>query len=149
MGDGPLRKDLEDQVESLGIRSRVCIVRTSADIQAEYQSASIFALASLSEGLPMVLLEAQACGLPTVAFDCATGPGEIILDKKTGYLVRVRDIIGFSEKLALLMDDSSRRTEMGGEARLNSDRYSEERICTQWQSLLEDRVSFKIHQSVL
>ncbi len=52
-----------------------------------YRQASFFCMSSRFEGLPMVLLEAQSYSLPIVAFDCDTGPAEIIQDNVNGKLV--------------------------------------------------------------
>ena len=78
IGDGPLKAEIERIAEKKGLSNRLTIFPASNNIEKEYLEASIFLMTSRSEGLPMVLLEAQACGLPIIAFDCETGPAEII-----------------------------------------------------------------------
>ncbi|MEI7423470.1 MAG: glycosyltransferase family 4 protein [Prolixibacteraceae bacterium] len=78
IGDGPLKAEIERIAEKKGLSDRFTIFPASNNIEKEYLEASIFLMTSRSEGLPMVLLEAQACGLPIIAFDCETGPAEII-----------------------------------------------------------------------
>ncbi len=73
VGHGPLHGRLVAQAERLGLGGRVELPGLAQDIEAELRGASVFALSSIHEGLPMALAEAMACGLPSVAFDCAPG----------------------------------------------------------------------------
>ena len=81
-------------------------------IEAHYREAAVFALSSRYEGMPIVLLEAQALGVPAVAFDCPTGPGEI-LTPDTGRLVPVGDVQALAESLIELLSSSELRAQMG------------------------------------
>ena len=107
------------------------------DMVAAYQEGSIFVMTSRYEGFPLVLIEAMACGLPCVAFDCATGPKEIIEDGKTGYLIPYNDDKMFIEKLTYLMQHPEVRRSMGEEARRSVRKFSAESVMKKWKEFYE------------
>jgi glycosyltransferase involved in cell wall biosynthesis len=81
----------------------------TSEISEEYQSASIFAMTSLYEGLPNALMEALAFGLPSIAFNCNYGPSDLIKDGINGFLIDEHEIDEFVEKLNLLTGDADLR----------------------------------------
>ena len=95
-------------------------------------------MSSRYEGLPMVLLEAQAAGLPIVSFDCKCGPKDVIENGVDGFLVEDGDIEQLAQKLVVLMQDANLRKQMGSAAYAHSERYSEERIMKQWTDLFDE-----------
>lgn len=105
------------------------------DIVKAYLEGSILVMTSKFEGLPMVLIEAQTCGLPIVAFDCPYGPKDIIADGKTGYLIPYDDDQMFIDKLSRLMDDEKLRIKMGTEAKRASMRYQPAQVMSMWLKL--------------
>ena len=110
----------------------------SEDMKQEYLDSSIFALSSRYEGLPMVLLEAQAAGLPIVSFTCKCGPRDVVTDGVDGILVEEGDVRGLAKALKRLMDDRELRRKMGEAAYKASDRFDEEMIMRQWLQLFEE-----------
>jgi glycosyltransferase involved in cell wall biosynthesis len=110
----------------------------SEDMKQEYLDSSIFALSSRYEGLPMVLLEAQAAGLPIVSFTCKCGPRDVVTDGVDGILVEEGDVRGLAKALKRLMDDRELRRKMGEAAYKASDRFDEEKIMRQWLQLFEE-----------
>lgn len=138
VGDGELRPELKMLACKLGVYGSIEFGYAKGDIREVYRNASILALSSLYEGLPMVLLEAQAAGLPIVAFDCKCGPSDIVSDGINGYLVRQGDIDALSERLSSLMKDTKLRKAMGAEAYAASDRFEEEKIMNIWTALFEE-----------
>lgn len=140
VGDGEDRELLQNQIESLGISDRVILGRAEKDMKSIYSEASILALSSRYEGLPMVLLEAQAAGLPIVSFKCKCGPLDVIADGEDGFLVEEGNIENLAEKLLKLIKDESLRKEMGKAAFENSARYSEQRVMCQWVQLFDEVV---------
>jgi glycosyltransferase involved in cell wall biosynthesis len=116
LGDGPLREELETQIQDVGLEERVLMPGTVEDVDAWLAKASIFAFSSISEGFPNSLVEAMAAGLPCISFDCDAGPRDIIKDGINGYLVAVRDINNFTHKLNLLVNNKELRTELGNNA---------------------------------
>src|SRR5690606_30072639 len=77
-GQGPLKGDLEKMIVQLRLQGVVSLCEPVQNIEKEYLQSSILAMTSRYEGLPMALLEGQACGLPLVSFDCKCGPKDII-----------------------------------------------------------------------
>lgn len=95
-------------------------------------------MTSRFEGLPMVLLEAQSYGLPIVAFDCDTGPAEIIDHNINGLLVEPGNINGLINSLLELINLSNIEYEkMSSNAVKNSVRYSVNPIVKQWLSIIK------------
>lgn len=135
IGDGPLRPALEQQVKALRLTGSIRLLKPVEDIQSVYLNASVAVMTSRYEGLPMVLLEAQACGLPVVAFACQCGPRDVIHDGEDGFLVEQRDEACFAQRLLQLMRDEDLRRRMGERAAANSEAFSEERVMKQWKRL--------------
>lgn len=138
VGDGELRKELQMQIEGLNLRDKIILGKAETDMLSVYQSASVLAMSSRYEGLPMVLLEAQAVGLPIVSFACKCGPKDVIEDGVDGFLVEEGDVDALAEKLLQLMKDEKMRKRMGASAFARSERYAEERIMKQWTDLFDD-----------
>jgi glycosyltransferase involved in cell wall biosynthesis len=101
----------------------------------ELASASVFAFTSRREGFPMVLLEAMAVGLPTVAYDCPTGPSDILTDGRDGYVIPNGRTRLFVEALGGLMEDEERRRRFSAAALESVDRYRIDAIGARWESL--------------
>lgn len=137
LGDGELRPEMERKAQDSGLQDSIVFGRATTDIKTIYRNASILALSSRYEGLPMVLLEAQAAGLPIVSFSCKCGPKDVIRDGKNGYLVEEGDVQGLAEKLLVLIKDERLRKEMGRQAFEDSKRYDEELIMQQWLKVFE------------
>ncbi len=105
-----------------------------------YQSASIYAMTSRYEGLPMVLIEAQHMGLPIVSFACPCGPKDVIHSGEDGYLISQGDDEGFLTALRRLMDSETERVRMGANARKASARYDVDAVMGQWLDLFSSLV---------
>lgn len=111
VGDGPLRPELETLITELELETKVKLLgwQTEDGVRAQYAAASIFVLPSVTasngdqEGLGLVLLEAQAMGLPVVASH-HNGFPEAIIDGETGFLVPERDVTALAEKLLYLAE---------------------------------------------
>lgn len=138
LGEGFLKLDIENLAKQKGISDRVTIASATDQMINEYLAASIFLMTSRLEGLPMVLLEAQACGLPIVAFDCETGPTEIIHQGEDGYLVPLYNYNEMSNRLLELAADFDQRKKFGFQARVNVTRFLPENIFPQWDELFKE-----------
>lgn len=132
IGDGEERPLLEQRIRSYGLERQVTLTRSTQEIGKVYQEASILASSSRYEGLPMVLLEAQAFGLPIVAFQCKCGPKDIVSDGMNGYLVPEGDTAGMAQRLEILMKDEALRKRMGLKAKESALRFNEEVIMKKW-----------------
>ncbi len=116
-GIGELRESLGARAAKLGVADRITwLGKVSHDDVGWVMSAGdVFVLPSLSEGLPTVVCEAMACGLPVVA-TAVDGTPEIVDDPATGLLVQPNDPNGLAEALGRLLDDADLRAAMGVEA---------------------------------
>ena len=123
-GDGPLRERLEDLRDRHGLAGIVEFLgeRAGDEIVRAFSRADIFALTPYvtadgdRDGVPNVLVEAMACGLPVVATRTGGVP-EIVRDGHNGLLVKPRDVPGIAAALATLLTDPRRRRVMGRAAR--------------------------------
>lgn len=140
-GDGELRASLEAQARRLGVSGSVRFAGNVQDIASYYADASIVALTSHYEGLPMVLLESQAFGVPAVSFDCPCGPSEVIRDGENGRFVPEGDVCGFADALVQLMRNRGERVRMGLNALHDASRWDIETIMPQWIRLFEETLS--------
>jgi glycosyltransferase involved in cell wall biosynthesis len=87
LGEGDQRQSLEAEVAKLGLQERVALPGFSSNPYAWMARCDVFAMSSLWEGLPTVLIEALSLGANIVATDCPHGPSEILLDGRLGRLV--------------------------------------------------------------
>jgi len=142
-GDGALRPELEQQVNRLGLSSSVTLAKPTHQMKEVYQSASIYAMTSRYEGLPMVLIEAQHMGLPIVSFACPCGPKDVLHPDEDGYLISQGDDEGFLAALRQLMDSEAERVRMGTNARKASARYEVDAVMGQWLDLFSSLVPNK------
>lgn len=135
LGSGEDDAALRQQAAELGL-TRCVISGPTDDIEAEFRAAGLYALSSRHEGLPMVLMESLAYGVPAVAFDCPTGPGDL-LAPGGGLLVPPGEIGAFARALQRLMADAPLRRQMSAEAFEHSRRYDADHIASEWVRLLE------------
>jgi len=134
-GHGPSRKALEAQVAQARLTDRVLLPGLAEDIEHELRSASVFALSSIHEGLPMALAEAMACGVPAVAFDCAPGVREIVTDGVDGIVVPPRNVAALADGLRRLMGDEDLRRRYGAAARENVRKFAPDAVLGQWEDV--------------
>ena len=135
IGDGPLRETITDIINCKKLTDRVSIIPFSKTIIEEYLKVSIYLMTSRTEGLPMVLLEAQACGLPIIAFNCETGPADIINNGNDGYLINLYDINKMVSHLTELCTDFEKRKEFGMNARKNVRKFLPDQVFGKWEDL--------------
>lgn len=120
LGDGILKETLMLKAKELGIEDRVIFVGATKNVDEWLCRASIFAFTSLSEGFPNALAEGMSASLACVSFNCVTGPSDLIQDGINGYLVGVRDVSTFANKLDILIKSDSLRERLGGNAKVST-----------------------------
>jgi glycosyltransferase involved in cell wall biosynthesis len=135
VGSGPMNKKIASRVKKAGLEDCVEILSPTELIIEQYLQSSIYLLTSRSEGLPMVLLEAQACGLPIVSFNIETGPSDIITNNKNGYLIDCFNVDIMTEKVAMLCSDIDKRREFGTHGRESIIKFLPEVIDVKWETL--------------
>ena len=141
-GSGPREQELRTLARSLGV-DRIChFVDPAVDRRFSVYdlvgASDIFVLPSLSEGIPMALLEAMASGLPVVSFDCPNGPADLVRQGANGVLVPAGDVGGLADALCPVMADPGRRARMGEAARATAREYDIGRISHRWETLFDE-----------
>lgn len=134
-GQGEWKDSLQKYIDDNGMSDSVHLMGTTNDIAAEFTSSSVIAMSSRYEGLPMVLIEAMACGLPAVSFACKCGPRDIIEDGRNGLLVADGDTSALADALIRIMRDDDMRRRMSAEAVKVREKYDEKAIMDRWISL--------------
>lgn len=137
-GQGPLKQQLQAQIRALALEQQISLHAPVKNILDEYMRSSLLLMTSRYEGLPMALLEAQACGLPMVSYACKCGPRDIITSGKNGFLITEGDQMDFADKACLLMRDQQRRKSMGQAARAMAVHFNEHEVMQQWLALFDD-----------
>jgi glycosyltransferase involved in cell wall biosynthesis len=115
VGDGPMRDEVESALDASGLTDNVMLLGVRDDVPDLLRAMDVFVLTSLWEGLPRVVLQALATGLPVVAYDTA-GIEEAVQADVNGYLVRPGDVRGMVEKLESVIDDPALRSRLGAAA---------------------------------
>lgn len=139
VGDGEDKTMLEQLRKQLNIEASTELVPKTNNIAAHYQDAAFFVMSSRFEGLPLVLIEAQAYGLPIVSFDCDTGPGEIVKHGETGWLCEMGNVSALSEKIinaASCFNDKKCYKEFSGSSVESMKRFSVHEIMDKWLGFL-------------
>ena len=138
VGDGDLRRTLEDQVAELGLDRQVRFQGAEADPIPLYAAFDLVVQASRSEGLPNAILEAAAAGRPIVATD-AGGTNEIIVDGHSGLLVPIDNEAALAAAMRRAIEDSGLRESMGAAAQAHVRRaFGMDRFVQEFSALYEE-----------
>ena len=137
-GHGQLKKVLEQQIHDLGLQDLVKLKAPVSNISSVYLDSSVLLMTSRYEGLPMVLLEAQAHGLPLIAYACRCGPADVIVDNVNGFLIPEGEEQLFVKRTIEIMQDQNKRLEMGRQSKALSVRFDETRVMNKWIDLFNE-----------
>lgn len=135
-GDGPLWKDILCQVKGAGL-DNLHLPGQVEDLDKRYPQYGLFVLTSYHEGLPMVLLEAQANGLPIVSFDCITGPQEIVKDQINGYLIAPFEVEEMARAICRLIESADLRVSFSQHAKDDLKKFSMGSVMARWEDLFD------------
>jgi glycosyltransferase involved in cell wall biosynthesis len=130
-------QELELKAKQLEIEKTITFFEPVKNIEAIYLQSSIYVMSSRFEGFGMVLIEAMACGVPCVSFDCPYGPSDIISHNEDGYIVKNYDTEQLSKQIKNLIENEFLRKEFGAKARENVKRFSAEIVVNKWHSLFK------------
>ena len=137
-GDGPLRAECEQLIQSLGLEGVVFLLGYRSDIPAILSILNLTVMSSLWEGLPIAFLEAMAAGKPVVAND-VDGARDVVIDGETGYLVPPHQPPAMAERILTLLNDDELCEAMGLVGQERSGFFSIERMVGALESLYRDR----------
>ena len=126
--ENALKKQIEDNKLDNIVMEGFC-----QNIDEYYKKAKIFVMTSIFEGFPMVLVESQTYGLPIVSYDCLTGPSEIIIDNKNGFLIPMNDRSLFKDKLIKLLNNKELRDIFSISAFNDCNRFKIDNIVKKWE----------------
>ncbi len=134
-GDGPEYDGLAEAAKRLHIENNVCFNGRAKELEAAYQNAAILVMTSRSEGFGLVLGEAQAYHLPTVAFDVPYGPRNIIDDGVNGFLIKPFDISCMADSICKLIENDDLRKSFSENADSKLNRFSCTNVINLWKKL--------------
>lgn len=139
IGDGAELANLKSQTKSLNLENRIIFTgyKDKNDIKNYLLNSSIFLMASETEGLPMVLLEAMSLGVPCIAYETASGTADIISNEKNGFIIYNRDQEEYINKVEYLLSNKKIRNRMGVKAKETAKMFSKENICKIWYKILK------------
>ena len=139
-GAGSLETELNDLISELDITNFIKLRGVTNQVSCELLNSSFYVLPSRYEGLPLVMLECLACGLPIVAFDCETGPSDIIENNDCGLLANNGDIEELSLKIIDMIEMAEKRLVLSKACTLKSEKYAVDNIMSKWKNLFESIV---------
>lgn len=137
-GEGEDKVSLLKDIKENHLEDSFIIHDPTSDIIEKYMESEFYVLSSHHEGFALVLVEAMACGLPCISFDCPYGPAEIICHKENGLLVKAENIDELAEKISYMIEHHDLRKEMGKKARENVKRYLPDQILPLWEKLFQE-----------
>ncbi|WP_240809966.1 glycosyltransferase family 4 protein [Actinomadura sp. WMMA1423] len=137
-GGGPRRDRLRSLIGDLGLGGRVELRPRTPHLHAEMERASVYALSSRREGMPMVVIEAMGMGLAVVAFDCPVGPAEMITPGRDGLLVPAGDVDALTAALRRAIADPGLRDRLGEAALRTVRAHHLDLIGPRWSRLISE-----------
>src|SRR5829696_1111939 len=136
-GRGKDTEKLRALIAEHGLEDRVRLDGATGDVPGEMAKASVYVLSSRYEGFPLVLIEAMSKGMACVAFDCPTGPADIVDDHRNGLLVPARDVEGLTAALMEMVSDEALRRRCGEAAVATAERYTMAAIGPKWDEMMQ------------
>jgi glycosyltransferase involved in cell wall biosynthesis len=133
IGEGPEQSAIEQRVSEYRLGEAVRFLGTRTDVHRLLAGADVFLLTSLSEGIPLTVLEAMAARLPVVGTDVG-GMSEVVVHGITGYLCRARDDVALADRIARIAGDSELRRRLGEAGYVRAaERFDEARMCADYE----------------
>lgn len=144
VGDGEEKQRLQDRIGKDGLAGRVTLAGMRTDVDLLLPGANLFILSSKTEGLPMALLEAMACGLPVISTDVG-GVSEVIDHGRTGLLVPSSDPAALAAQIGSILGNRQFATRLGLAARqIVEKNFSQNKMLDQYSTLYLNLIG-KVH----
>jgi hypothetical protein len=137
-GDGPKKKEYEEQVSKLKLEKKVIFLGWRTDTPRLYQASDMLVLPAEGEGLPGVVMEAMSFGVPCVASNIPCIP-DLIDDGKSGYLCDKDKPDEFAARIKELLRDSNKKKRMGQEAQKKIKSFDWEKVILKYKGLYHDQ----------
>jgi len=137
LGEGKERKNLEKLIDKLDLKKQVLLYGKVDNPFIYMKYATFFVLSSRSEGFPIVIIEALACGTPVIATNCETGPSEIVEYGENGLLVPVKDVESLKMAMDKLFHDKELYIKLKTNTRRSVKKYDIKNIAQKWIELFE------------
>jgi glycosyltransferase involved in cell wall biosynthesis len=137
-GTGPRKTALRTLIKEHRLDDNVTLMGRSNRLDEELARSSLYVLSSRFEGLPMVMIEAMSHALPVVAFDCPTGPRDVITAEVDGLLVPPQDVDALASAVSRLIADRELRQRMGQAAVRTARDYSPDAVTPMWEKLFAE-----------
>jgi len=131
-------KTVKEMVVRYGLENQIDFLGWTDEIDKELETKSIYILSSRREGFPCSLMEAMSQGCACVAFDCKTGPNEIITDGVSGLLAKNGDVDDLAAKIQLLISDEKLRHRLSAGAIEEVKRFEQNEIMLHWDNLISE-----------
>ncbi len=137
-GDGQELDEVRNKVWECGLEKNIIFCGRTNDITSVYKKAAMYVMTSRSEGFGLVLTEAKACNLPTLAYDIDFGPREIIEHNVSGYLVEAFDSDAMAGRICELIEDNEKRTLFSNRAKDNCWKFTQQAFLDKWIEIFEE-----------
>lgn len=136
MGDGALKSDLQNLVQRKNIEKNVVFMEYQENPFPYFRGAHLTALTSKNEGFPNILIESLACETPVVAYDCESGPAEIIIQNENGILVENQNLDAMTRAIETMITDAVFYKHCKSMTLKSIERFDFETIGKQWLNFL-------------
>lgn len=138
VGDGNQKQELIKLAENLRIKNNIFFLGWQENIFKFLEKSDIFVLSSLREGLPRVLIEAMACGIPVVSTNCKFGPPEILKNGKYGVLVRTNDAKDLARGILKLLNNPTLRKKYSKLGKERAKKFSIDKAVKKYEKLFKE-----------
>lgn len=136
VGDGPSRKEIEDQIKELNLEKSVRLLGQQKNPYIWMKNADLFVHSSKYEGLPTVLIEAMIVDTLVVSSDCPTGPREILDNGRCGILIKVGDVEGLADGILEGLNNKEKYNE---KLKIRVEEFNEERVIKEYEKMIESK----------
>lgn len=136
-GNGPMDRQLQDEINRLGMSGRVELLGYRTNLQEFVRSSEVVVSCSKREGMPLNIIESMLCEKPVVA-SINRGHKELVKDGLTGYLLNAGDVTGFGEKIITLLSDPGLAVQMGKAGRESAVKYTDTAVYGELEEIYDN-----------
>ena len=136
LGNGPEKNNLRKQIIKLKLQNKIFLIGWVSNTKKWFQKSQAFAFTSKLEGFPNSLQQAVFFQLPTISFDCKTGPSQLIINNKSGYLIKNNNEVEYERKLNLLLKNKDLRIKFSKNTEIINNKLNKKNIIRKWNKLI-------------